>query len=139
MSKLDWSNTYCFWKGCELGEGVFKDNPFWESCKHDILYKQNKAPHELKAYLLGDWRLTVNEAVEYELGDYLEVEYGISRKRLDKYLENFNNVKLKGMNLHSINHSNGQTDWYDGDKLILTSVENLNGNGNFTIKSHWRE
>lgn len=92
------------------------------------------------AEMVGDWRITVDEAVEAELGDYLQTVYEIDRKRLEKYIRHCNNVKVKGANLHSITSPQGTTEWYDGDTIIFTSGQHLNGTVyEFGINSHWRK
>ena len=127
---------------------VLEDNPKFKGVLSKSEYEEKYKDYldvweDKSSYLFGEWRLTCNEATEGELGDYLEATYEISRKRLEKYLSLFNNVKLTGVDIKCLEAQslNGDriSEWYDHGKLIIRSIEYSHGDVyNYKIERFWR-
>ena len=137
--ELFFQNTsYLFEDGSKF-KGVLSKSEYEEKYRDYLEVWEDKS-----AYLFGEWRLTCIEATEAELGDYLETTYEISRKRLEKYLSLFNNVKLTGVDIKCLTtkplDGGCISEWYDHDKLIIRTIEDSRGDVyNYKMERFWRQ
>lgn len=133
-------NTSYLWKEPELPKSTLsKEELDLKYGKYAHLLPSNKDLETRVAETFNEWRQTREEAVESELKSYLESVHNIDCKQVEQYIKTCNNVKLKGVEIHSVTSPTGSTDWYDAGVLIFTSGEELQGTVfNFIIKGYWR-
>lgn len=72
--------------------------------------------------VLEEYKINIQSVVDDELYTYLEYKTGVSSSQLRKWFDNCNNIKLKNVSIHSI-RALGQTEYYDGNKLIFILVD----------------
>ncbi|AUR84878.1 hypothetical protein NVP1063O_211 [Vibrio phage 1.063.O._10N.261.45.C7] len=122
-------NTSYLWKEPELPKSTFSkeelDLKYGKWSEWDEM--EFNQPELTIQNLTKEWSQSKHEAVESELKSYLESVHKVDCKQVEQYIKTCNNVKLKGVDIHSVTSPTGYTDWYDAGVLIFTSGEELQG------------